>query len=722
MIVDVLVEVQVKGLNQTFSYLIPNEFEQENLVGRRVLVPFGNRKIEGFIVGINNKSEIDYAIKPVDCIIDKEPVLNKEMLDLGKYISQKTLSSLISVYQTMLPSALKAKNKKIKVREKYETYIYLLKDDYVPKTETQAKIILLLKKGGVLKKTLQDISLSSLNTLKKNNVVFEKQVETYRLDNNDSVKEGKKVLNEEQKKAFDHIIEKTNCFHMFLLYGVTGSGKTEVYMQVIDEVLKNNKEVVVLVPEISLTPQFVETFKARFGSLIAILHSGLSDGEKYDEWRKIERQEVKIVIGARSAIFAPFTNIGLIIVDEEHSDTYRQENNPKYDAIDVAIKRCKTHNCPLVLGSATPSLESYTRAKMGIYDLLTIKKRIHNKMPEVKLVDMRYDASKENKVLSKTLIQAMTDCLNKGEQIIILLNRRGYSTVVSCHECGYTVKCPNCEIPLTYHKMGNKMVCHYCNYVTYKPINCPNCHSDNINSYGIGTQQLQEIIDKTFPFAKTVRMDIDTTRRKGSHFKIFNDFKDGKYDILIGTQMVAKGLDFPRVTLVGVVNGDASLNMPDFRSAERTYSLLSQVAGRSGRGNLSGKVIIQGFNINHYSIISASMHDYDAFYNQEIIIRKKLHYPPYCNLMLLTLSGKDYQEVYNQALKIKKYLEDTKLKIVVLGPSSARIAKQNNKYYIQIIVKYKDTKQLLEKVMYLRNSFNTNKKIGLDIEFNPKRI
>jgi len=525
MIIDVLVEINFNS-EQTFSYAVPLNLINDIKIGKRVLVPFNNKTLEGFIVGINNdKKDLKYELKNILSIIDEEPVLNEEMLSLGKYISKKTVSNLISVYQTMLPSSLKAKNKNNKTKPKYETYVILIDNSYIPKNKSQEEILKILKQGETLKQILTKISTSSYDTLKKKNIIEEKQLEKYRIIIKEEQKEKKKELTKEQQYVVDEVVKSLNNFNPFLLYGVTGSGKTEVYMNIIDEVLKKDKEIIVLVPEISLTPQFVNTFKKRFGSLIAILHSGLSNGEKYDEWRKIERKEIKIVIGARSAIFAPLTNLGLIVIDEEHSDTYKQENNPKYNAIDVAIKRAKNSNCPLLLGSATPSIESYTRAKTGIYKLLTLKHRINNKMPKVTLVDMKYDASQKNKLLSNTLLKHMEQSLERNEQIIMLLNRRGYSTVISCHECGYTVKCPNCEIPLTYHKTGNKMVCHYCNYTTYKPLKCPECSSENINFFGIGTQKLEEIINDIFPTYKTVRMDIDTTSRKGSHEKIFSSFK-----------------------------------------------------------------------------------------------------------------------------------------------------------------------------------------------------
>ena len=468
-------------------------------------------------------------------------------------------------------------------------------------------------------------------------------------------------------------------------------------MHIIDEIIQNGKEVIVLVPEISLTPQLVNNFKKRFGNMIAILHSGLNDGEKYDEWRKIINKEVKIAIGARSCVFAPFTNIGMIIIDEEHTDTYKQENNPRYNAIDIALRRAKTYSCPIVLGSATPSIESYTRAQSNIYELLTLNKRVNNQVPLVKLVNMKDEIRKGNNTFSSELKKSISEALSKDEQVIILLNRRGYSTVITCKECGYTIKCPNCDIPLTYHKNCNKLNCHYCNYTTYKPIECPN-------------------------YCKVIRMDVDTTTKKGSHEKIINDFKNKKYDILIGTQMISKGLDFENVTLVGVINGDASLNIPDFRSSERTFDLLNQVAGRSGRSKKPGKVIIQGFNLDHYSIIMASNHDYIGFYNEEMKIRKILRYPPYYNLTLIKINGLNYNDVYNESNKIVNYLKSNLHNTIILGPSNCNIPKINNKYYMQIILKYKNTNLIIDNLKFINEKYRKNNKINVDIDINPKNL
>lgn len=722
MIAEVLVQINI-NVDKTFTYLIPNKLLDKVLVGVRVKVPFGKTILEGFVLKINNLIDTDYQMKKIIDVIDDHPVLNKELLDLGIYLSKKTLTNLITCYQTMLPSALKAKEGFI-VNKKYDTYIKLNNDNDINVTsiKQQEIINLLQSKGEVLKKEVSNISPSSLKTLLSKNIVIEIKKEVYRIDDTAIKEKSSIVLNDEQQVAVDAVVSSFNTFKPYLLFGVTGSGKTEVYMHIIEEALKNNKKALVLVPEISLTPQLISVFKKRFGSNIAVLHSKLNNGEKYDEWRKIEKDEVSIVIGARSAVFAPLSNIGVIIADEEHSDTYKQENAPRYSAIDVCLYRSKIHNCPVILGSATPSIESYTRAKLNVYNLLTLKNRVNKNLPKVNLIDMKDEIKKGSNIISSVLKDKINNRLQNQEQVILLLNRRGFSTIVTCHNCGFTMKCPNCDIPLTFHKISNTMRCHYCGYATYKIKKCPECKSEDINEFGLGTEKLEEIVKMMFK-CNVVRMDVDTTSKKGAHAKILDDFKNQKYNILIGTQMIAKGLDFPNVTLVGVINGDASLNIPDFRSGERTYSLLNQVAGRAGRGEKKGEVVIQGFNIDHYSIVCASNHDYLSFYNMEMNLRKKLKYPPYVNLCMIKISGKNLDKITLEANKIHDYLVNKKDKEqIILGPNASSIPKINNIYYLQILIKYKDTNKLLTSLKYIKNRYSTTNTVKIDIDINPIRI
>ena len=712
MYAGVVVELINKNIDKIFTYKIPSNLNAK--IGERVLVPFGRMNLEGFVVEINDNKP-DYDIKEISSLIDDEPVLNEEMLELGKYICKKTLCTLSSSYQTMLPKALKAKNGS-KVNIKYETYIVIDKD--INLDGKRKEIYDLVKKNGkVLKKDLNSISPYITKNLINAGILKETKEEVNRLKDGKIKEYPKVILNEEQQKAVD-IITNSKGFKPFLLHGVTGSGKTEVYMHIIDEVLKEKKEVIVLVPEISLTPQLTSIFKSRFKGNVAILHSRLSDGEKYDEWRKIRNKSVSIVVGARSAIFAPLTNIGLIVVDEEHSSSYHQENMPTYSAIDIALKRGKTHNAKVVLGSATPSVESYTRAKLNIYELIELKNRVNKQMPTVELVDMCKEFKKGNRIISSVLKDKINERLKNNEQIIILLNRRGYTTSLVCSNCAETIKCPNCDIPLVLHKTNNKLQCHYCNHEENVVTICPKCKSKNLKSFGFGTEKLEETIKNMFD-ARVVRMDVDTTSRKGAHEKIIESFENHEYDILIGTQMIAKGLDFNNVTLVGVINGDASLNIPDFRSGERTFELLNQVSGRSGRSSKKGEVIIQGFNIDHYSIRLAASNDYKSFYDIEMKMRKKLNYPPYCDILLIKIMDKNIDNCFIEGEKIANYLKQSD--ITVLGPSAALIPKINNIYCVQIIIKYKEYKSIYEKIKFINDKYKESK-IKVILEFNPIRL
>lgn len=720
--INVLIELKAKKLDKTFTYKVPSGLINKIEIGKRVLVPFGKQKIEGFILSINNDKEFSYEIKEIIEVIDDNAVINEEMMELGKYIKNKTLCTLISAYQTMLPSALKA-HKDFNVNKKYETYITLSSDNIDIKTEKQKEIYELLSKNKfVLKKECIKISNYVVKNFIEKGYVKEIKKEIYRNNLSDIKEKSNIILNDEQHQAVKQVIS-SNTFKPYLIHGVTGSGKTEVYMHIIDYYLTIGKEALVLVPEISLTPQMVLNFRKRFGTNIAILHSSLSDGEKYDEYRKILNKEVSIVIGARSAIFAPLTNIGIIIIDEEHSSTYKQDNTPKYNAIDIALYRGKYHNCPVVLGSATPSIESYTRAKTNIYNLINLKNRINNNLPKVILVDMKEEIKKGNRTFSKILTDSINDKLSKGEQVILLLNRRGFSTISSCNNCGFVDKCPNCDIPLVYHKSSNTMRCHYCGYGSSKKYECPVCHNKNLLDYGMGTEKLEEYVKENFKNAKVVRMDVDTTSRKGSHEKIINEFKSMKYNVLIGTQMIAKGLDFPLVTLVGVINGDASLSIPDFRSGERTFQLLNQVAGRAGRADLPGQVIIQGFNMEHYSIVDASNHDYNSFYDEEMRIRKLLKYPPFYNLCCIKIKSKYEDKAYKEGNKIVNYLKNNlDNSNIILGPSNSNMLKVNNIYNVQIIIKYKKTNCLIEKLLFISDKYIDAKDVTIDIDLNPYKI
>ncbi len=722
MYAGVVIEYNVKTLNKTFDYKVPQSMFNRLKVGHKVLVPFGRQVVEGFVLSIHDKKKENLEYKEMIRIIDEDFYLNDELLNLGKFMSEETLSNLISCYQIMLPKALKV-SQKTKVNKKYVTYLMINENinllNYIEDNKRKKKEIeiieYLLNKKEELK---SNIKSSVIPNLIEKKVVLEVKREINREVEFKIEKEINIVLTDDQKNAIDVIInEKTN--NKFLLYGVTGSGKTEVYLKLIEKNLEEGKNSIFLVPEISLTPQIISRFKSKFGPLVAILHSKLSDGEKYDEYRKILKGEIKIVVGARSAIFAPLENIGLIIIDECQSSTYKQESTPKYNAIDLAFKRCEYNNAKCITGSATPLLEQYSRALKDVFKLVELNNRINNNIPQISLVDMSNEIKKRNFVLSEKLKIKIKEKLSKNEQVIILLNRRGYSTFISCSSCGYVFKCPNCDISLTYHKSSSNLSCHYCGYRENITKICPHCNEEAIKDLGIGTEKLESILNHEFPESKILRMDVDSTRTKGSHQKLIDSFKDHKYDILVGTQMISKGLNFPDVSLVGIINIDASLNIPDFRSSERTFELLMQTGGRSARYSLPGEVLVQTFNMDNYVLNIIKKYDYKPFYNCEMEIRKKLKYPPYYYLTVIKITSEDYEEAKNESLKIKDYLfKNLSDSFIILGPSTARVFKLKNKYNFQIIIKYKILENLKDVLQQIRmNSYN--KKINIDIDFNP---
>ena len=719
MVVNVLVELSSKNIDKTFDYIVPSNLEDKIKIGKRVTVPFGHQTLEGFVLGTN---DTEYEnLKEIIDVVDEDIVLTKELLDLGKFVSEKTLSTLISAYQVMLPKALKAQ-KGTNINKKIVKYVELTKNDIDDSklNDKQKEIINLVKENKQIKKeTLNKISLSSTNTLIKREILKVIEKEEYRLDEELELVE-KYPLTSDQERVVNEIMNE-NDNNVFLLHGVTGSGKTEVYMEIIEKMKEQGKTSIVLVPEISLTPQIVNRFRKRFGKTIAILHSRLSEGEKYDEYRKISRGEVDIVIGARSAIFAPLNNIGTLIIDEEHSTSYKQESNPKYNAIDVAIERSKYHNAKVVLGSATPSLETYARAQKNVYKLVELKNRVNNKtLPKVDIIDMNKEKNKTS-YFSKKLVDAINDRLQKQEQIILLLNRRGYASFVTCSNCGYVEKCPNCDITLTYHKSSNTLRCHYCGYGNRRIDKCPECKEQAIKELGVGTEKVEEEINNLFG-CRVVRMDFDTTSRKGAHEKIIEDFKDHKYDILLGTQMIAKGLDFENVTLVGVINSDTALMIPNFRSSEYTFQLLSQVSGRSGRGSKEGSVIIQTHNPDHYAIELSKTHDYIGFYNQEMKIRRELSYSPYYYMATIKIISKDYDQARDESNKVGGILRKNLTNSIILGPTVCSVFKMNNLYRFNIIIKYKKEDNLYPTLIDLQEHYKNINNVKIDIDLSPINI
>lgn len=581
-------------------------------------------------------------------------------------------------------------------------------------------------------------TLATVKELEKKKLIkiFHKEISRNPIKN-DIKRYNKHVLTFEQNKVFQRILDSIkgkDNYNKFLLHGVTGSGKTEIYLQLVEKAIEEGKDSIILVPEISLTPQTIQRFVGRFGDLVAVLHSRLSYGERFDQWRNIKSGKVKIVVGARSAVFAPFKNLGLIIIDEEHESTYKSSQNPKYNTIEVASKRVDLENGYLVLGSATPSLETYYKAECGELLLLKLDSRVNNySLPKIQVIDMRDELNKGNKsIFSEELYNSIVENLNNEKQTILFLNRRGFSTFVSCRKCGYVVKCNDCDVSMTFHRKINKLRCHYCGLAINPPNICPVCKSNYIKYFGIGTEKVEEITKELFPNARIGRMDMDTTTTKGSHERILRNMKDGNIDILIGTQMISKGLDFKNVTLVGILAADTTLNLPDFRSSERTFQLVTQVAGRAGRGDSKGKVVLQTYSPGHYSINFAKSHDFTNFYNTELALRKEFLYPPYTELISLLVYGEDNnkvaslaKQVYNLLVKEIDWLNENTINNYIIGPYPAPLERIRNNYRWQIILKSKkdnvESLKTLLKWVCIENKYNLimdNIKISIDIDPN----
>lgn len=720
MFASVLVQYGVKVLDKTFTYKIPNGMNV--LVGNKVRIPFANKIIQGIVIDITNDDYQD--AKEIISVVNPEISLNKELIELGKYMKDITFSTLIKCYQTMLPTSLKVN--KTNSLDKYDEYLVLNRNldeinEYINSNKryrAQIEILESIKKIGRVNK--KDVSISYKKLLEKDLIKVEKE-RIYRL-NTDNNKRRNYELTCEQLSVVSEVSLDKNI--NYLLYGVTGSGKTVVYIDLIKKVIKSGKCAIMLVPEISLTTQMVNRLYDSFGDDVAILHSGLSDGEKYDEYTKIYNGLVHLVVGTRSAIFAPLNSLGIIIIDEEHSSTYKQDNNPRYNTVDIAKWRCDYNKCPLILGSATPSLESFARASKGNYKLLTLKNRVGNySLPNIHIVDMSKEVKKRNMIFSDELKYNIVKTLEKKEQVMLFLNRRGFSTIVSCQNCGHTFKCPHCEITLTYHKSSNSLRCHYCGYTEFLKEKCPNCGEDAIRSFGTGTEKLESEIRKEFPSARILRMDADTTSKKGSHEKYINMISNLEVDIIVGTQMISKGLDFPKISLVGIINADESLNIPDFRSNEKTFSLLNQVSGRAGRSGIESNVIIQTFNPDNILFDYVKNNDYLGMYNNEMILRRKLKYPPYYYIVGIKICSKEYEIASSNATKIANYLknniDDTS---ILLGPSTANMFKLNNIYRFQIIVKYRFDNKLFEALKFIDNMYVSEKNVYIEIDNNPISI
>jgi len=621
-------------IESEFHYSIPEHMRRDISIGMRVWAPFRNREQVGIVTGFSDVPEV-IAVKDITSIIDKSPILSRELMGLAAWIKDTYLCALGEALFCMVPSALKGGRTEIRKRSgDIADGAQAYRDKPLVLTEEQA---------GVLRDISQDL--------------------------------------ESKRRS------------IFLLHGITGSGKTEVYLQVIDKLKKSKSSTIVLVPEISLTPQTVRRFVSRFGDQVAVIHSRLTGSERYAEWKRIREGRANIVIGARSAIFSPVRNLGLIIVDEEHETSYKQEDVPRYHARDVACKRAELSGCSVILGTATPSLESYYNAKTGVYKLLKLTKRIDSRqLPRIKIVDMRMESATRKKVVmfSKIMTSELEKIIKEKKQAIVFLNRRGFSTYISCTGCGHVMKCKRCDAILVYHYDKKALICHYCDKRIAPPDICPKCRGTYVKYFGIGTEKVESELARIVPSARICRMDTDTTRKRGSHDRILDGFREHKYDILVGTQMIAKGLDFPKVTLVGLVNSDVTLNLPDFRAGERTFTLITQVAGRAGRGEDGGEVVLQTYAPSHYSILTASKHDYEKFYEHEIVSRKDLKFPPFVSLIKITFRSKCEDRVKQASTKVALALRNDMKDADITGPAPASISKLRGYYRWNLLLKGKN--------------------------------
>ena len=768
MIASVVVDCKIDTVNRTFDYLVSPCFASSIVIGQRVYVPFGKQNLLGIVVELKEESGFN-NLKEIYDILDLVPCLNEELIMLAKNMHEYYFSLYITCLLTMIPQALRVNYDKVFIcddlsllpldiqmlftdnkfiyQTKYKTYLPILQklvkenkirlinmisdkanikeanyikvnDEYEANLNSnQEEIVNFVKEQGSLLRSVlcEKFSNARVKTLIDKNVLIQYKEEVIRHFDEGKVYEDKRVeLNEKQNEVYSKIKDDYDKFTTFLLHGITGSGKTEIYLKCIEDIVAKGKTAIMLVPEISLTPQIVARFKARFKDSVAVLHSRLSVGEKYDEWRRVIRKEVSIVVGARSAIFAPVENLGIIIIDEEHESSYIQDNMPRYDARMIARIRARNNNAVCLLGSATPSIESYYKAEAGIYKLLELTERANKKMPPtIQIVDMANEIKTGNySLFSRVLKNGIIDRLNKKEQVILLMNKRGYSSFVMCRECSHVIKCPHCDVSLTYHKVDDKLKCHYCGYEIDNVKICPSCKSSKVRFVGGGTQKVVEELNKEFPTARVLRMDMDNTKNKGGHEKIINSFMKEEADILVGTQMVAKGLDFPKVSLVGILNSDLALKYPSYTSPATAYNLFVQVAGRAGRHATDGMVILQAYDTNHYSLINASSGSYKRFYEQELNFRKLASYPPVKKIIEITVVGKEYDNTFTEASKIVNFIKE-KSNSLVLGPAEDYIVKVNDLYHFKITIKHDNDKMIGDVIrsVYVKYEKDKNYKI-----------
>ena len=771
MYAEVIIDIKNKQVNRSFDYIIPSYLEGIIAVGSRVYVPFGKQKRMGYVLKIKDTTEVVRELKEISDLIDYKPILNEEFMEMAKYISIHDFSFYSTSLDAMIPQALRMKYEKIvkwvtdslddslknhfklkkevslsripkdlepilfkeinlgnlvidtrikRVRkDKYITYIH---NNLLNQRPSSKKGIDLL---NYLEEANQDLELSYLvnecgysksviDTLEKNGFISLYKLEAEVEEDVKNYKDKEVSLNDMQKNVYASL--KLNENKVYLLHGVTGSGKTELYMRWIKDAISLGKKALMLVPEISLTPQITAQLYARFKESIAVLHSRLTISEKYDEWKRILNGDVKIVVGARSAIFAPIKDLGIVIVDECHEASYKQSNNPKYNAIDLAKMRAKTYNCPLVLGSATPNAEDYYKALEGEYILLSLPLRANLKpLPKVSIVDLREELKNGNRTpISYELKNALTTCYQNKEQSILFLNRRGYSSFVQCRSCGEVIKCPHCDVSLTYHGKTNTLKCHYCGYQMMNVSKCNKCGSDKIRYVGSGTEKLEEAVRKILPEARVLRLDTDCITKMSDYEESYHKFKNHEADILVGTQMVTKGLDFENVTLVGVANADIALHYPTFDANQVAFNLLEQVAGRAGRANRDGRVIIQTYDPANYVIQAAKNHDYEGFYKKEILFRKAALMPPFSESIEIEVIGKNITKVKAEAFHIANALREVSKSSIILGPTEAFIFKKKDLYHYTIQVQAADD-AVLDKISYIYPLYQNDKDITLSI-------
>ncbi|MEZ0535787.1 primosomal protein N' [Caldicellulosiruptoraceae bacterium PP1] len=725
MIAEIIINYLDVNIDKTFDYFIPDNLKNNDIKGKRVIVPFGNqnRLVNGIVIDVKEKSQIEISkLKEIFCVIDQFALLSEEIIHLSKVMKEYYALSWGEIFNLLLPSYL----------DENELYkISIINFDNIEKlSEKEIECIEFIKKGS--------IKIGGKNFNKYQNTIFSllsKNYISYVLKDDliiNSISRNKQdpdksdlILTQDQEEVLKNIYNtiNKNAYNNILLHGVTGSGKTEVYIQTINYILQKGKNALFLVPEIALTPQVIRYVSQRLGSSFAVLHSKLTKKERLKEWIKIKKGMARVVIGPRSAVFSPIENLGIIIVDEEHETSYKAEGSPRINAIEVAQMRAKINKIPIILGSATPAIEHYYLSKNGNYKLLTMENRVNKTLPKIDIIDMRNELNEGNySIFSRQLISEIDKNLKLKEQVLLFLNRRGYSKYVICKKCGFVFKCKNCSISLTYHSDGY-LKCHYCGFSVKIPHKCPKCESEFLKLEGSGTQKVEQEIKDLFKNAKVLRLDKDIASKKDSTQKVLDAFLHKEADILIGTQMIAKGLHFPDLTLVGILNADSTLQLPDFKSKERTFQLITQVAGRAGRSTKKGRVIIQTYNPDDYSIVSASKNDYLTLYKNEITIRKILNYPPFCYMVNFIVSSDSEEKSKEAILSLKNILENLKnnYKFEIIGPTECLVYKIKNKFRNQIFIKIKSMKDQITVINKVKQEFNENK-VDLIIDVNPINI